>query len=136
MTTVHAYTADQFSGQGPSRGVGAWSWRAAQNIVPTTTGAATAVALVLTELKGRLDGNGFARSPHRPSATDLSALLESNQTVNDVFRRSAKGLMSQILAARGAFGALDRMTASGVPSTRPQPASDQNFVKSRHYWRQ
>jgi glyceraldehyde 3-phosphate dehydrogenase len=56
MTTVHAYTADQrlvdmAHPEEWARGRGA-----AQNIVPTTTGAATAVALVLPELKGRLDG--------------------------------------------------------------------------------
>jgi glyceraldehyde 3-phosphate dehydrogenase len=100
MTTVHAYTADQrLVDMGHpeewARGRGA-----AQNIVPTTTGAATAVALVLPELKGRLDGMALRVPTPTGSVTDLSAVLEKSVTVdevNDAFRQYAANGMSQIL---------------------------------------
>lgn len=100
MTTVHAYTADQRlvdSGHPEewARGRGA-----AQNIVPTTTGAATAVALVLPELKGKLDGMALRVPTATGSVTDLSALLQKSVTedeINDAFRKYASGSMKAIL---------------------------------------
>ncbi|MBD1922685.1 type I glyceraldehyde-3-phosphate dehydrogenase [Microcoleus sp. FACHB-831] len=100
MTTVHAYTADQRlvdSGHPEewARGRGA-----AQNIVPTTTGAATAVALVLPELKGKLDGMALRVPTATGSVTDLSALLQKSVTedeINDAFRKYASDSMKSIL---------------------------------------
>jgi len=100
MTTVHAYTADQRlvdSGHPEewARGRGA-----AQNIVPTTTGAATAVALVLPELKGKLDGMALRVPTATGSVTDLSALLQKSVTaeeINDAFRKYASDSMKPIL---------------------------------------
>lgn len=102
MTTVHAYTADQRlvdTGHPEewTRGRGA-----AQNIVPTTTGAATAVSLVLPELKGRLDGIALRVPTPTGSVTDLSALLQKSTTaeeINDLFRKYASGPYQSILKA-------------------------------------
>lgn len=101
MTTVHAYTADQrLVDMGHSsewtRGRGA-----AQNIVPTTTGAATAVALVLPELKGKLDGMALRVPTPTGSVTDLSAVVQkatSVETVNEVMSHYASNGMSAILS--------------------------------------
>lgn len=100
MTTVHAYTADQrLVDTGHSsewtRGRGA-----AQNIVPTTTGAATAVALVLPELKGKLDGMALRVPTPTGSVTDLNAVLQKSvsvEAVNDALRKYATNGMHKIL---------------------------------------
>lgn len=100
MTTVHAYTADQrLVDMGHpeewARGRGA-----AQNIVPTTTGAATAVGLVLPELKGRLDGIALRVPTPTGSVTDLNVLLQKTVTkeeINDTFRKYAENGMKPIL---------------------------------------
>jgi glyceraldehyde 3-phosphate dehydrogenase len=100
MTTVHAYTADQrlVDTGHPSewtRGRGA-----AQNIVPTTTGAATAVALVLPELKGKLDGMALRVPTPTGSVTDLNAVLQKSvsvEEVNDALRKYATNGMREIL---------------------------------------
>ncbi|MBD2180156.1 type I glyceraldehyde-3-phosphate dehydrogenase [Planktothrix sp. FACHB-1355] len=100
MTTVHAYTADQrLVDMGHpeewARGRGA-----AQNIVPTTTGAAVAVGLVLPELKGRFDGIALRVPTPTGSVTDLNAILQKSVTkeeINDAFRKYASGSMKPIL---------------------------------------
>ncbi len=100
MTTVHAYTADQRlvdTGYAKewTRGRGA-----AQNIVPTTTGAATAVSLVLPELKGKLDGIALRVPTPTGSVTDLNAVLSksaSAEEINAAFRKYATGSMQEIL---------------------------------------
>jgi glyceraldehyde 3-phosphate dehydrogenase len=101
MTTVHAYTA----GQSLVDGANAKDWgrgrAAAQNIVPTTTGAASAVGLVLPELKGKLDGMALRVPTPTGSVTDLTVLLDkstSTEAVNEAFRRYAAGPMKAILA--------------------------------------
>lgn len=83
MTTVHAYTNDQNILDLPHKDLRR-ARAAAMSIIPTTTGAAKAVALVLPELKGKL--NGFALRVPTPnvSITDLVAQLEKPATVEDV----------------------------------------------------
>lgn len=100
MTTVHAYTADQRLVDMGHPEEWARGRAAAQNIVPTTTGAAVAVSLVLPELKGRLDGIALRVPTPTGSVTDLSALLQKSVTVeqvNDAFRNYANGAMNNIL---------------------------------------
>ena len=75
MTTIHAYTADQNLQDGPHRDLRR-ARAAALNMVPTTTGAAKAVALVLPELKGKLDGYAMRVPTPTGSATDLTFTVE------------------------------------------------------------
>ena len=99
MTTIHAYTNDQRlvdMFHGDLRRARA----AAMNIVPTTTGAARAVPLVIPELKGRLDGLAF-RIPTAPaSIVDFVADLNKEVTVeqvNQAFKAAAEGPLAGIL---------------------------------------
>jgi glyceraldehyde 3-phosphate dehydrogenase len=83
MTTVHAYTNDQRILDLPHKDLRR-ARTAAQNIIPTTTGAAKAVGLVLPELKGKL--HGFAMRVPVPdgSITDFTAILNKDVTVEEV----------------------------------------------------
>lgn len=86
MTTVHAYTNDQNTLDGPHK-KGIYSRRAraaAENIVPTTTGAAAAVGLVLPELKGKLDGMALRVPVVTGSAVDLVVEPARNTSVEEV----------------------------------------------------
>ncbi|HWI66356.1 MAG TPA: type I glyceraldehyde-3-phosphate dehydrogenase [Symbiobacteriaceae bacterium] len=99
MTTVHAYTSDQNILDNPHKDLRR-ARGAAQSIIPTTTGAAKAVAQVLPELAGKL--NGFALRVPTPdvSVVDLVARLEQPVTVaelNALFREAAEGAYHGIL---------------------------------------
>ncbi|MGC4173923.1 type I glyceraldehyde-3-phosphate dehydrogenase [Demequina sp.] len=83
MTTIHAYTGDQNLQDGPHRDLRR-ARAAAQNIVPTSTGAAKAVALVLPELKGKLDGFALRVPTITGSATDLTFVAGREVTVDEV----------------------------------------------------
>lgn len=86
MTTVHAYTNDQNILDAPHK-KGIYSRRAraaAANIVPTTTGAASAVGLVLPQLKGRLDGNSLRVPTITGSVVDLVFEPKRNVTIEEV----------------------------------------------------
>jgi glyceraldehyde 3-phosphate dehydrogenase len=72
MTTVHAYTATQKTVDGPSKKDWKGGRTAAQNIIPSTTGAAKAVALVLPEVKGKLTGMAFRVPVPTVSVVDLT----------------------------------------------------------------
>src|SRR5699024_1066803 len=91
MTTIHAYTADQNLQDGPHKDLRR-ARAAALNIVPTTTGAAKAVSLVLPELEGRLDGFAFRVPGPTGSDTDLTfeAGREASATeLNEMMRAAA-----------------------------------------------
>ena len=83
MTTIHAYTQDQNLQDGPHKDLRR-SRAAALNMVPTTTGAAKAVALVLPELKGKLDGYAMRVPTPTGSATDLTFDASRETTVEEV----------------------------------------------------
>ncbi len=83
MTTIHAYTQDQNLQDGPHKDLRR-SRAAALNMVPTTTGAAKAVALVLPELKGKLDGYAMRVPTPTGSATDLTFEAGRETTVEEV----------------------------------------------------
>ena len=83
MTTIHAYTADQNLQDGPHKDLRR-ARAAAVNIVPTSTGAAKAIGLVLPELKGKLDGFALRVPIPTGSATDLTVEIGRETTVEEV----------------------------------------------------
>ena len=83
MTTIHAYTADQNLQDGPHKDLRR-ARAAALNMVPTSTGAAKAIGLVLPELKGKLDGYALRVPVPTGSATDLSFEAGRETTVEEV----------------------------------------------------
>ena len=100
MTTVHAYTNDQNLLDLPHKDLRR-ARAAALSIIPTTTGAATAVGEVLPELKGRLDGFAMRVPTPNVSVVDLNALLDRKTTaeeVNKAFVEEANGRLKGILA--------------------------------------
>lgn len=86
MTTVHAYTKDQnLLDNSHKKGINSRRGRsAAANIVPATTGAASAVGLVLPELKGKLDGMALRVPTITGSVVDLVVELKKNATVEEI----------------------------------------------------
>jgi glyceraldehyde 3-phosphate dehydrogenase len=93
MTTIHAYTNDQVILDFPHKDLRR-ARAAAQNIIPTTTGAAKATALVLPELKGKLDGLSMRVPVMDGSVTDLVVQLDrevSVEEVNSAYRAAADG---------------------------------------------
>ena len=100
MTTVHAYTNDQRLAEVANHADVRRSRAAAENIIPTTTGAAIAVGKVLPELDGRLDGLAMRVPIPDGSTVDLVVELERDVTreqVNDVMRAAAEGPLKGIL---------------------------------------
>lgn len=99
ITTIHAYTADQNIQDAPHKDLRR-ARAAAINIVPTTTGAAKAVGLVLPELQGKLDGNAVRVPTPTGSLTDLVCELEREATIEEVnaaMKAAADGPMKGIL---------------------------------------
>jgi glyceraldehyde 3-phosphate dehydrogenase len=99
MTTVHAYTADQNLQDAPHKDLRR-ARAAALNIVPTSTGAAKAVGLVLPHLKGKLDGVAMRVPVIDGSLTDLTVILkkettkeEINQAIKNAAENSLKGIL-------------------------------------------
>jgi glyceraldehyde 3-phosphate dehydrogenase len=99
MTTVHSYTNDQQLLDLPHKDLRR-ARAAALSIIPTTTGAATAVGEVLPELKGRLDGIAMRVPTPNVSVVDLAALVDrktSTEEVNAAFKAASAGAMKGIL---------------------------------------
>jgi len=101
MSTVHAYTNDQPIHDFPHKDLRR-ARAGALSMIPTTTGAATAVGLVLPKLKGKLDGIAIRVPTANVSVVDLVAELDTSaspQAVNDAFREAAAGRLRGILDA-------------------------------------
>jgi glyceraldehyde 3-phosphate dehydrogenase len=99
MTTVHSYTNDQQVLDLPHKDLRR-ARAAAENIIPSTTGAAKAVALVLPELKGKLNGMAFRVPTPNVSVTDLVAEVSRNVTVDEVnaaLKDAANGRLKGIM---------------------------------------
>jgi glyceraldehyde 3-phosphate dehydrogenase len=99
MTTIHAYTQDQNLQDGPHSDLRR-ARAAALNIVPTSTGAAKAISLVLPHLKGKLDGFALRVPIPTGSATDLTATVGKETTaaeVNAAMKAAAEGPLKGIL---------------------------------------
>jgi glyceraldehyde 3-phosphate dehydrogenase len=100
MTTIHSYTNDQQLLDLPHKDLRR-ARAAALSMIPTTTGAATAVGEVLPDLKGRLDGFAMRVPTPNVSVVDLNALVDKKTTaeeVNAALREAANGAMKGILA--------------------------------------
>lgn len=99
MTTIHAYTQDQNLQDGPHKDLRR-ARAAAVNVVPTSTGAAKAIGLVLPELKGKLDGFAMRVPIPTGSATDLTFTAARETTVEEVnaaVKAAAAGELNGIL---------------------------------------
>ncbi|WP_156756464.1 type I glyceraldehyde-3-phosphate dehydrogenase [Actinokineospora pegani] len=99
MTTIHAYTQDQNLQDAPHKDLRR-SRAAALNIVPTSTGAAKAIGLVLPDLKGKLDGYALRVPVPTGSATDLTVTLSRDVTLDEVqqaYQAAAAGPLKGIL---------------------------------------
>jgi glyceraldehyde 3-phosphate dehydrogenase len=99
MTTIHAYTQDQNLQDGPHKDLRR-ARAAALNIVPTSTGAAKAIGLVLPELKGKLDGFALRVPVPTGSATDLTFTAgreTSVEEINAAVKAAAEGPLKGIL---------------------------------------
>ncbi|HTQ18519.1 type I glyceraldehyde-3-phosphate dehydrogenase [Mycobacterium sp.] len=99
MTTIHAYTQDQNLQDGPHKDLRR-ARAAALNIVPTSTGAAKAIGLVMPGLKGKLDGYALRVPIPTGSVTDLTAELSKSATaseINAAMKAAADGPMKGIL---------------------------------------
>jgi len=93
MTTIHAYTNDQVILDFPHKDLRR-ARAAAQNIIPTTTGAAKALSLVLPDLKGRLDGMAMRVPVADGSVTDLVVDLSREATIDEInaaYKQAAEG---------------------------------------------
>ncbi|MCS7316493.1 MAG: type I glyceraldehyde-3-phosphate dehydrogenase [Bryobacterales bacterium] len=100
MTTIHSYTNDQNVLDFPHKDLRR-ARAAAINMIPTTTGAAKAIGLVIPELKGKLDGLAIRVPTPNVSIVDLVAVVERNTTteeVNAALKAAAEGPMKGILA--------------------------------------
>lgn len=139
MTTVHSYTATQKTVDGPS----AKDWRggrgAAQNIIPSSTGAAKAVGKVIPDLNGKLTGMSMRVPTANVSVVDLTARLQngaSYDTIKAAIKEASEGplkgmlshshqtIQDHVLTAQQAFSATPRTRLSPPTSTAtPTPPS-------------
>lgn len=100
MTTIHAYTNDQVILDFPHKDLRR-ARAAATNVIPTSTGAAKAIGLVLPQLKGKLDGYAMRVPVPTGSATDLTVELSSPATVQEInaaFKDASEGYLKYYLA--------------------------------------
>jgi len=99
MTTIHSYTNDQKILDAPHKDLRR-ARAAAVSQIPTTTGAAKAVGLVMPELKGKIDGMAIRVPTPNVSLVDLVALLKKKATekeINEAYRKAAAGKLKDIL---------------------------------------
>ncbi len=125
MTTVHAYTNDQVILDFPHKDLRR-ARAAAQNIIPTTTGAAKATALVLPELQGKLDGMAMRVPVPDGSVTDLVVEVEREVTkdeVNAAFKAAAEGPLKDVLLYTE-----DEIVSSDIVGTAPSCTFDASLT--------
>jgi glyceraldehyde 3-phosphate dehydrogenase len=134
ITTIHAYTADQRLQDSPHSDLRR-ARAASLSMVPTTTGAAKAVGLVLPHLKGKLDGVSIRVPVPTGSITDLVAELKTPATVeqiNAAFKEASEGAMKGILEyTEDSIVSIDivRNTHSCIFDSDMTSVMDGNFVK-------
>ncbi|KAJ6441958.1 glyceraldehyde-3-phosphate dehydrogenase [Purpureocillium lavendulum] len=135
MTTVHSYTATQKTVDGPS----AKDWRggrgAAQNIIPSSTGAAKAVGKVIPELNGKLTGMSMRVPTANVSVVDLTARIEKGATYDEIkqtIKDAANGPLKGILAYTEddvVSSDMNGNTNSSIFDAKAGIALNKNFVK-------
>ncbi|KNB05863.1 glyceraldehyde 3-phosphate dehydrogenase [Fusarium oxysporum f. sp. lycopersici 4287] len=135
MTTVHSYTATQKTVDGPS----AKDWRggrgAAQNIIPSSTGAAKAVGKVIPELNGKLTGMSMRVPTANVSVVDLTVRLEkgaSYDQIKKVIKEAAEGDLKGVLAYTEddvVSSDLNGNTNSSIFDAKAGISLNDNFVK-------
>lgn len=99
MTTIHAYTQDQNLQDGPHKDLRR-ARAATLSIIPTTTGAAKAIGLIVPQLKGKLDGYSLRVPVPAGSLTELTVRVSRDTTVDEVnalFQKAATGALSRVL---------------------------------------
>ncbi len=109
MTTVHSYTATQKTVDGPSRKDWKGGRAAAINIIPSTTGAAKAVALVLPEVKGKLTGMAFRVPTPTVSVVDLTFKTEKSTSIKEINAALKRASETYL---KGIFGYCDEEAVS------------------------
>ena len=134
MTTIHAYTAGQSILDGPHKDLRR-ARAAAVSMIPTTTGAARVISLVLPELEGKLDGMAIRVPIPDVSVVDLVAEIETDATadaLNDAFRAAAETDLAGILRVeRQPLVSVDFTgeSASSVVDARSTAVMDRRMVK-------
>lgn len=126
MTTVHAYTADQNLQDGPHSDLRR-ARAAAINIVPSSTGAAKAIGLVMPELKGKLDGYALRVPVPTGSITDLTLLSKKKVTIEEIraaYKKAADGPLKGILKYTE-----DEIVSSDIVSDPHSSIFDAGLVK-------
>ncbi|KAK3493257.1 glyceraldehyde 3-phosphate dehydrogenase [Neurospora crassa] len=135
MTTVHSYTATQKTVDGPS----AKDWRggrtAAQNIIPSSTGAAKAVGKVIPDLNGKLTGMAMRVPTANVSVVDLTARIEKGATydeIKEVVKKASEGPLAGILAYTEdevVSSDMNGNPASSIFDAKAGISLNKNFVK-------
>lgn len=135
MTTVHSYTATQKTVDAPS----SKDWRggrtAAQNIIPSSTGAAKAVGKVIPALNGKLTGMAFRVPTSNVSVVDLTARLEKGASYEDIkktIKEASEGELKGILAYTEdevVSSDLNGHNASSIFDAKAGISLNDNFVK-------
>ncbi len=126
MNTIHAYTADQRLHDAPHRDLRR-ARAAAVNIVPTSTGAAKAVGLVLPHMKGKIDAIATRVPVITGSLVDLTVILHketSEKEINEVFRQYAEGSLKGILQYSD-----EPLVSSDIVSNRHSSIFDSQMTK-------
>lgn len=110
MTTVHAYTATQKTVDGPSKKDWRGGRHAAQNIIPSATGAAKAVTKVIPSLEGKLTGMAFRVPVPDVSVVDLTCRIEKGATMDEI--KASMKAASESGPLKGILGYTNEMVVS------------------------
>lgn len=142
MTTIHSYTASQHLVDGPDKDLRR-ARAGAVNLIPTTTGAAKAVGLVLPELNGKLDGMAVRVPTLTGSLTDLTCIVEKEcdaDAVNAAFKAASEGAMQGVLGYEERplvlrdFVQDPRSSIIDAPSTKVNVENGKTLVKTLSWY--
>ncbi|MEW1980140.1 type I glyceraldehyde-3-phosphate dehydrogenase [Citricoccus sp. NPDC079358] len=129
MTTIHAYTGDQNLHDGPHRKDRRRARAAAQNMVPTSTGAAKAIGEVIPSLRGKLDGFAMRVPTITGSATDLTVELEREASIEEVNAAFQAAAQTPELQGRLVYN-VDPITSSDIITSPAACTFDAPLTKS------